>query len=99
MGVLAYGVEDRRVEIDDVALAHLKIIIVAKLLHDDSVLLSVHPDRLDGPDHVLLHPTTPIRFTFDDPEPPPLDPAVIARLAVEMNDPEGLVVPDRLLPG
>ncbi|SDM07258.1 DUF7882 family protein [Microbacterium azadirachtae] len=98
MGTLTYGLEDRRVEIEDVTLAHLMVAIVATLTSDDSVLLWVHPDRLDGADRVQLLPSTPMRFSFDGPEPSSLDPRTVARLAVRLADPAGFTIPEHSTP-
>ncbi|MGN8026041.1 DUF7882 family protein [Microbacterium sp. 22242] len=94
MGTLTYGVAEHCVEIEDVTLEHLEVIITAKLLRGESVLLSVDAARPDGADRIWLRPTIPIRFDFRSPAPPPLDPERISDLAAAVDRPGGLVVPD-----
>lgn len=58
-------------EIEDRALAHLKVVISTKLRRGESFTLSWrHPEgQSGGRSTIWLHPSIPLRFVFDDPEP------------------------------
>jgi len=69
MGTIYYA--GTPIEIEDRALAHLKVVIATKLRRDESFTLSwQHPDdQPHGRSTLWLHPSIPLRFVFDDPEP------------------------------
>lgn len=69
-----YGSPETTIDIEDRALAHLKVVIVTKLRRGESFTLSwVHPDdQGGGRSTIWLHPAIPLRFVFDDPEGPEL---------------------------
>lgn len=71
MGTLYYGGEATPIDIDDRALAHLKMVIATKLRRGESFTLSWHhpEDQPRGRSTIWLHPSIPLRFVFDDPEP------------------------------
>lgn len=70
MGSLYYGGGNDAIHIDDRALAHLKVAIATKLRRNESFTLSwTHTDRVDnGRSTIWLHPSIPLRFTFQAPE-------------------------------
>jgi hypothetical protein len=74
VGTLYYGDSATPIGIGDRALAHLKIAITTKLRRGESFTLSwVHPDdQPRGRSTIWLHPSVPLRFVFDEPEPPDL---------------------------
>ncbi|MER7797904.1 hypothetical protein [Microbacterium sp. NPDC096154] len=83
MGSLIYDGFGTPVRVDDRELAHLKMVITTKLRRAESFALSwLHSDG-DGRSTVWVHPAINLRFDFDDPEPPQLDPEWLARLADE----------------
>ncbi|MCK2022754.1 hypothetical protein KZC52_07455 [Microbacterium sp. kSW2-24] len=66
MGSLYYANEAEPIEIEDRALAHLKIVISTKLRRNESFTLSwVLPERA-GRETIWVHPSIPMRFIFDD---------------------------------
>ena len=71
MGTIFYGGEATPIHIEDRALAHLKVVIATKLRRRESFTLSwQHPDdQPRGRSTIWLHPSIPLRFVFDDPEP------------------------------
>jgi hypothetical protein len=94
MGTIYYGGTSTPIEIDDRALAHLKVVIATKLRRGESFTLSWrHPDdQPRGRSTVWLHPSIPLRFVFDDPEPPVLDRDWIERLATSANSSGGIML-------
>lgn len=75
MATLHYGATEDPVHIDDRALAHLKIVIATKLRRNESFTLSwVHPEGdPQGRSTIWIHPSIPLRFTFDDPVAPEIN--------------------------
>ena len=92
MGTIYYGGSATPIHIEDDALAHLKVVIAIKLRRSESFTLSwVHPDDEErGRSTIWLHPSIPLRFVFDDPEPPPLDREWIEELAQSANTSGGI---------
>jgi len=101
MGVLFYGSAEHAIEIDDVALAHLKVVIATKLRRNESFTLSwMHDsDQPLGRSTIWLHPSIELRFTFEEPTPPPLDPARIQAYANSANTSGGILVPEEHILG
>ncbi len=66
MGKLLYGPQEREVEVDDRALAHLKIVILSKLRRGESFAFSWENDDegSDGSNTLWFHPSIPLEFRF-----------------------------------
>jgi len=66
MGKILYGPHEYTVEVDDRALAHLKMVIVAKLRRHEPFLLSWENDVTvgSGRGSLWIHPAIPLRFQF-----------------------------------
>jgi len=94
VGTLYYGDAATPIEIDDRALAHVKVVIATKLRRGESFTLSwTHgPDQEVGRSTVWLHPSIPLRFVFDEPEPALLSRAWIEALANSANSSGGLLL-------
>lgn len=94
MGMFYYGNADDPIHIDDLALAHLKVVVATKLRRNESFTLSwAHPEGdVPGRSTIWLHPSIPLRFVFDDPTPPPLQPEWIAAMANSANSSGGIVL-------
>ena len=99
MGTLHYGLATEPIHIEDRALAHLKVVIATKLRRQESFTLSWrHPDgEAGGRSTVWLHPSIPLRFMFDDPEPPPLNPKWIEALMQSANSSGGISLVEEVL--
>lgn len=98
MGTIQYGNGDE-IHIEDRALAHLKIVIATKLRRNESFTLSWrHPegDPL-GRSTIWLHPSIPLRFTFEDPEAPQLNAAWIQELMQSASSTGGISLVDEVL--
>ncbi|MFJ4159131.1 hypothetical protein [Microbacterium testaceum] len=96
MGTLYYGDVATPIDIEDRALAHVKVVIATKLRRGESFTLSwTHgPGQEVGRSTVWLHPSIPLRFVFDEPEPALLSRAWIEALATSANSSGGLLLVD-----
>jgi hypothetical protein len=73
MGILFYA--DQAIEMDDRTLAHLKVAVVTKLRRGESFTLSwAHAgDPPEGRTTIWMQESIPLRFEFDEREPPELN--------------------------
>ncbi len=94
MGTIYYGGSATPIHIEDRALAHLKVVIATKLRRDESFTVSWrHPDdQPRGRSTIWLHPSIPLRFVFDDPEPAELSREWIEELANSANSSGGITL-------
>ena len=92
VGTIYYGGSATPIHIEDRALAHLKVVIATKLRRNESFTVSwQHPDdQPRGRSTLWLHPSIPLRFVFDDPEPAELSRAWIEELANSANSSGGI---------
>lgn len=99
MGLIFYGNSNDPIWIEDRALVHLKVVIATKLRRNESFTLSwQHPDG-SGRSTIWLHPAIPLRFVFDDPEPPQLVSAWITAMADSANSSGGVsLIPEHVDP-
>lgn len=99
MGTIVYGGETDPIHIEDRALAHLKVVIATKLRRNESFTLSWrHPaDEPAGRSTIWLHPSIPLRFTFEDPETPQLNVRWIEELMHSANSSGGITLVDEVL--
>ncbi|WP_298945106.1 hypothetical protein [uncultured Microbacterium sp.] len=94
MGTLYYGGSATPIHIDDRALAHLKVVLATKLRRGESFTVSWRhlDDEPRGRSSIWLHPSIPIRFVFDDPEPTELSREWIEDLAQSANSSGGITL-------
>ncbi|GAA1943166.1 hypothetical protein GCM10009776_01150 [Microbacterium deminutum] len=94
MGTIYYGGSATPIHIEDRALAHLKVVIATKLRRNESFTVSwQHPeDQPRGRSTLWLHPSIPLRFVFDDPEPTELSREWIEELANSANSSGGIML-------
>lgn len=94
MGTIYYGGAATPINIDDRALAHLKVVIATKLRRSESFTVTWrHPDdQPRGRSTIWLHPSIPLRFVFDDPEPSELSREWIEELASSANSSGGITL-------
>lgn len=99
MATLFYGASDVPIHIEDRALAHLKIVIATKLRRQESFTLSWrHPEgEPGGRSTIWIHPSIPLRFTFDEPEQPQLNPRWIDDLMQSVNSTGGILLVDEVI--
>lgn len=97
--MIYYGARAEPIYVEDRALAHLKVVIATKLRRNESFTLSwKHPEG-DSPGRstIWLHPSIPLRFVFDAPEPPPLVGEWITAMANSANSSGGItMVPENI---
>lgn len=99
MGTLQYGPGGDPIHIEDRVLAHLKVAIATKLRRNESFSLSWRHSDGDGPGRstIWLHPSIPLRFTFEDPEAPELNMKWIEQLMQSANSSGGIQLVDEML--
>ncbi|CAH0257087.1 hypothetical protein ACIP5T_16175 [Microbacterium sp. NPDC088619] len=99
MGTLHYGGSDDPIHIEERALAHLKVVIATKLRRQESFTLSWrHPEGdPEGRSTIWLHPSIPMRFTFDEPEAPRLNVKWVEALMHSANSSGGITLVDEVL--
>ena len=98
VGTLYYGDSGTPVEVEDRALAHLKIAITTKLRRGESFMLSWRhgPDQPRGRSSLWLHPAIPLRFVFEATEAGELNREWIEDLMRSANSGGGIVLdPER----
>ena len=94
MGTIYYGGSATPIQIEDRALAHLKVVIATKLRRGESFTVSWRhlDDEPRGRSTIWLHPSIPMRFVFDDPEPAELSRSWIEELAQSANSSGGITL-------
>ncbi|CAH0144002.1 hypothetical protein SRABI76_00617 [Microbacterium oxydans] len=94
MGSLYYGNDDEPIQVEDRALAHLKVVIATKLRRNESFTLSWRHLDSDpaGRSTIWLHPSIPLRFVFQEPETPELSRSWIEALAHSANSSGGITL-------
>jgi len=94
VGTIYYGGSATPIHIEDRALAHLKVVIATKLRRGESFTVSWrHPaNQPRGRSTIWLHPSIPLRFVFDDPEPALLSREWIEELASSANSSGGIML-------
>ena len=100
MATLHYGGSEHPIHIEERALAHLKIVIATKLRRNESFTLSwrhAESDDPSGRSTIWLHPSIPLRFTFDEPVPPELNVKWIEALMQSASSSGGIALVDEVL--
>lgn len=97
MGYIQYD-GTSQLHINDRALAHVKVVIATKLRRNESFTLSWrHPDdQPGGRSTIWIHPSIPLRFTFDEPEAPPLNAKWIEEIMQSANATGGIMLIDEV---
>ena len=92
MGKFIYGTPSIAVDFDDRVLAHLKVVIVAKLRRGESFTFSWDNSAASGSGHssIWLHPAIPLQFEFFGGREPSLNRAWLEELVQLSNTPAGL---------
>jgi hypothetical protein len=94
VGTLFYGADRLPVQFDDRTLAHLQLVMTAKLRRSEGFLLSWTAARPDdgARSTVWIHPATDLHFAFADGRAPAINREWIGRLVLLANTPAGLRV-------
>ncbi len=87
MGILIYDSVEPPIEIEDRALSHLKMVVLAKLRRGESFAVSwKHPPGTPGGRSTIwLNPAIPLRFVFDEAEAPELNQKWLAAMSESAN--------------
>ncbi len=96
MGTLYYGASRLEVSFDDRALAHLQVVIAAKLRRGEPFAMSWKDDPAigDGRSTIWLHPGVELHFKYSGSRPPALNRAWLDALAQSSNSTGGLYLLD-----
>lgn len=99
MATLHYGLSDDPIHMNDRTLAHLKIVVAAKLRRNESFTLSwKHPEGEPGGRSTLwIHPSIPLRFVFEEPTPPQISMKWVEQLMHTANSSGGIMLVDEVL--
>jgi hypothetical protein len=93
VGALLYGDRQRRFEIDDRTLAHLQLVISAKLRRREPFFFSVREDsEASGRISVWMAPAIPLHFRYTGSRPPMINRRWVEALHSAANSPSGLIV-------
>lgn len=94
MGTLYYGTSAEPIEIADHLLAHLKVVLTAKLRRKEAFTLSWKhgPHEPAGRSTIWLQPSIALRFVFDSDAPDQLDRTLLHRLATQANANAGVTL-------
>lgn len=97
MGKFIYGTPSIAVDFDDRVLAHLKVVILAKIRRGESLLFSWEYTAAagSGRSSVWINPSIPLQFNFAGGREPRLNRAWVEEMVRLSNTPGGLrVVPE-----
>jgi hypothetical protein len=94
MGTLYYGSARTPITIDDRLLAHLKLVVTAKLRRNESLLVSWEEllEKGSGRGSVFVHPTCDLIYRFDGSRQPELDQKLLETMSADAMSSRGLVV-------
>ena len=87
-----YGRPAESIEIEDRTLAHVKIVILAKLRRNESFAFSFEHDVSEGSGRstIWLHPSIPVQFKFLGSRQPAINRAWLDALVITANSVDGL---------
>ncbi len=97
MGKFIYGTPAIAVDFDDRVLAHLKVVILAKVRRGESFTFTWEYAAAAGSGHssIWIHPTIPLQFDFLGNREPSLNREWVEELVKLSNTPSGLrVIPE-----
>lgn len=103
VGTLIYGNTGLQVEFDDRVLAHLQIVIVAKLRRNEGFPFTWRDPAIigDGRSTIWLHASIPLQFTFGGGDVPTINRSWLEVLTMTSNTAAGLRIveePEDLAP-
>ncbi len=97
MGKFIYGTPAIAVDFDDRVLAHLKVVMLAKVRRGESFMLNWDYEAAAGSGHssIWIHPSIPLQFDFLGSREPALNRTWIEELVKLSNTPGGLrIIPE-----
>lgn len=96
MGYLHYG-PSQIFRFDDRSLAHLRTVVVAKLIQQESFLFTWKDSGIRR--SIWMHPAIPVQFEFDSTESPQLNRGWVEELMASANSTGGLKLRPEPAPG
>ncbi len=92
MGLLIYGARVSEIEIEDRTLAHLEVVIAAKLRRNEQFMLTWEHgmERGSGRSTIWVSPYIPLHFKYNGKRPPKINRAWLEVLMESANEPAGL---------
>jgi len=94
VGTLSYDLV-LHADFDDRTLAHLQVVIGAKLRRSESFFFSWKAGAVDGHTSIWMQPTIPLSFTYSENRTPAINRTWIDSLMDVANSPSGLrIVPE-----
>lgn len=90
MGRLVYGSGNQSVDIEDRALAHLRVVFMNKLRRSEPFLFSY--TEVAGTRSLWIHPAVPIVFHFYGSRPPAVNRAWVEALMTAASGTQGLTL-------
>jgi hypothetical protein len=92
VGTLIYGNTGLQIEFDDRVLAHLQIVIIAKLRRNEGFPFTWRdtPDIGEGRSTIWLSPSIPLHFIFSNGDVPAINRAWLETLTIMSNTASGL---------
>ncbi|WP_425326973.1 hypothetical protein [Rathayibacter caricis] len=90
MGRLLYGTPPSAHPFDDRALAHLQLVITAKLRRSEAFVLSIDADADGRHSELWLHPAIPLQYEYDAPVGPEVNAHWLRELSAAANGRRGL---------
>jgi len=99
VGKFIYGAATNSFEIDDRALAHVRVVIMNKLRRSESFMFNLAMGDASGHRSFWLSPAVPIQFQFYGSRSPRLNRTWVEELMATANGPNGLgIVPEPVEP-
>src|SRR6187431_976776 len=92
MGRFIYGATSESVEIDDRALAHLRIVVMNKLRRSEAFMFDVEVGDGSGRRSFWIHPSVPIQFHFFGSRQPRINRTWVEELMLAASGPSGLTI-------
>jgi hypothetical protein len=92
MGRFIYDASSTSVDIDDRALAHLRIVVMNKLRRGEPFMFDVDPGDGSGRRSFWMHPSVPMQFHFFGSRVPRINRSWIEELMQSASGPNGLSI-------
>ena len=92
MGKFIYSTMNASFEIDDRALAHLRIVVMNKLRRSESFMFDLVMSDGSGHRSFWVNPAVPIQFHFYGSRPPRINRAWVEELMAAASGPQGLCI-------
>ena len=92
MGRFIYDTMGNAIDIDDRALAHLRIVIMNKLRRSEPFMFEVEPGDGSGRRSFWIHPSIPLQFHFLGSRSPHINRAWIEQLMAAASSANGLII-------